>query len=227
LADLLGRLAPARRRQVLTHRSWAPSRERSYERLEFLGDSVLQLVVTAELFRRHPDAPEGELTWMRQQVVGGEACAAAARAGGLPEALVAAAPAPAREEAELVGARQSVQAALVEALIGACWLDLGAEAAERIVLDAFGPALDAAERGGRDPKTALQEAAARRRLEVRYELAGSSGPAHARTFETHALVGGRTLGTGSGPSKQASEQAAAAVALGRLDETASGDPAPC
>ncbi|MDX6645015.1 MAG: ribonuclease [Miltoncostaeaceae bacterium] len=212
---------------MLTHRSWAPSRERSYERLEFLGDSVLQLVVTAELFRRHPDAPEGELTWMRQQVVGGEACAAAARAGGLPEAFVAAAPAAAREEARLVAVRQSVQAALVEALIGACWLDLGAEEAERTVLEAFGPALDSAERGGRDPKTALQEAAARRRLAVRYELAGSTGPAHARIFETRVLVGDRPLGIGSGPSKQASEQAAAAMALRELGGAAAGEPAPC
>ena len=210
---------------MLTHRSWAPSRERSYERLEFLGDSVLQLVVTAELFRRHPDAPEGELTWMRQQVVGREACAAAARAGGLTEAFTAAAPASAREEARLVGARASVQAALTEALIGACWLDLGAETAERAVLGAFARALDAAERGGRDPKTALQEAAARQRLEVRYELVGSTGPAHERTFESRALVGGRELGSGSGPSKQASEQAAAAMALRELGEA--GRAAPC
>jgi ribonuclease-3 len=214
---------------VLTHRSWAPTRELSYERLEFLGDSVLQLVVTAELFRRHPDAPEGDLTWMRQTVVGGEACAAAARAGGLADALVAAAPPAAREEARLVGARQSVQAALTEALIGACWLELGAEAAETAVLEAFGPALDAAERGGRDPKTALQEAAARRRLEVRYELARASGPAHARIFESRALVGGRPLGAGSGPTKQASEQAAAAEALRELaeDAGAAGGGRPC
>ena len=72
--------------------------------------------------------------------------------------------------------------------------------------------------GWRDPKTALQEEAARRRLEVRYELAASEGPAHARIFESRALVGGAVLGSGRGPSKQASEQAAAERALAALGE---------
>ncbi|MEW6582064.1 MAG: putative dsRNA-binding protein [Actinomycetota bacterium] len=203
LADLLGLLSPERRRQVVTHRSWARSHVDSYERLEFLGDSVLQVVVTAELLRRHPLASEGDLAWMRQAVVGRDACAEAARALGLPAVMV--------------------QAALVEALIGACATDLGMPTTEPAVLAAFGPAIDRAEPGRRDPKTALQEHAARLRREVRYEVVSTEGPPHARVFESRVLVDGQELGRGTGTSKQASEREAAVAALARLAEEA----APC
>jgi ribonuclease-3 len=208
---------PERRRQVVTHRSWAASHADSYERLEFLGDSVLQLVVTAELLRRHPEASEGDLAWMRQAVVDRESCAEAARAAGLPEEMVAAAPERERAAARRMSGQPGVQAALVEALIGACWTDLGPVETEQAVLAAFAPALDRAVPGRRDPKTALQEEAARRRLEVRYELVRMEGPPHERTFESRALVGGRPLGVGRGRSKQASEREAAVAALARLE----------
>jgi ribonuclease-3 len=185
---------------------------------------VLQVIVSEELMRRHPEADEGELSWMRQAVVNRGSCASAAAAAGLPEALAAAAPperaAAARELAEAL----SVRAGLAEAVIGAAWADLGAEATRAAVLDAFGPALDAARPGSRDPKTALQEESARRREDVAYELVASEGPPQARTFTSRVLVGGRPLGEGSGPSKQASEQAAAALALERLGD---GAPTPC
>jgi ribonuclease-3 len=217
LAGLLGRLGPTRRRQVLTHPSWARTRERSYERLEFFGDSVLGLVVSGELFARHPEASEGDLTLMRQRIVSRQACARAARA---------AAPPGERRAAEALARRQSVQAALAEALMGAAWLDLGPDVAAGAVLEAFAPEIAAARPGERDPKTALQEEAARRRLRVAYRLTGASGPAHARTFRTEALVGGEPLGSGRGSSKQASEQAAAAVALARLrDDAGVAEPA--
>jgi ribonuclease III len=203
---------------VVTHRSWARSHADSYERLEFLGDSVLQYVVTAELLRRHPLASEGDLAWMRQAVVGRDACAEAARATGLPEAMVAAAPSSAREDAQRISGGAAVQAALVEALIGACATDLGMEATGPAVLDAFSPAMSRAVPGRRDPKTALQEAAARRRLEVAYEVVSEEGLAHARSFASRVLVGGRELGRGAGTSKQASEQQAAAEALVHMED---------
>ncbi len=209
-------LSAARRRQVFTHSSWARRRDASYERLEFLGDSVLGVIVSEELMRRHPGVDEGELSWMRQAVVGRDACAAAATAAGLPEALAAAAPRARAGSAADLAARPSVRAALAEAVIGAAWLDLGVDETREGVLEAFEPALAAATPGSRDAKTALQEEAARRRLAVAYELVDARGPAQRRVFTTRVRVDGRPLGEGAGPSKQASEQAAAAQALREL-----------
>jgi ribonuclease-3 len=217
LARLLGGLEGARRRQVFTHSSWARRREASYERLEFLGDSVLSVVVSEELMRRHPTVDEGDLSWMRQAVVARDPCAAAAVAASLPESFVAAAPAGRREAAERLAERASVRAALAEAVIGAAWLDRGPVETREGVLEAFAPTLDAAVPGSRDAKTSLQEEAARRRAGVSYELIGQEGPPERRTFTSRALVDGREMGRGSGPSKQASEQAAATEALARLD----------
>ena len=181
---------------------------------------MLGLVASEELYRRHPAAAEGDLSLMRQRVVGREACARVAREAGLPEAMVAAAPARERDAAAALAQRPSVQAALCESVIGAAWLDLGPEAAARGTIEAFAPLLEAVSPGQRDPKTALQEAAARLRLDVRYDLASAAGPAHARTFESRALVGGEPLGSGRGSSKQGSEQAAAEEALRALRERA-------
>jgi ribonuclease-3 len=216
LARLLAGLEPRRRRQVFTHSSWARRREASYERLEFLGDSALEVIVSEELMRRHPGVDEGDLSWMRQVVVARESCAAAADAAGLPEAFAAAAPAERSASAAELASRASVRAALAEAVIGAAWLDLGLDETRAGVLEAFAPALDAAVPGARDPKTALQERAARRRLEVAYELDGTEGPPERRRFTSRVLVGGRVAGRGSGTSKQASEQAAATEALREL-----------
>jgi ribonuclease III len=220
-------LGSPRRRQVFTHSSWASSRERSFERLEFLGDSVLEVVVSEELMRRHPDVAEGDLSWMRQAVVGRDSCAAAADAGGLPEAFVAAAPAGRRDAARELAGRTTVRAALAEAAIGAGWLDLGAEQVREAVLEAFGPAIDAAVPGERDPKTSLQERAARSRLAVVYELVDTAGPPQRRTFTTRVRVGDEVLGTGSGSSKQASERAAAVEALARLAAEAAQEAGAC
>ncbi|WP_246551464.1 ribonuclease III family protein [Miltoncostaea oceani] len=206
-------MGPRRRRQVFTHSSWAPRREASYERLEFLGDSVLGLVVSEELMRRHPSVDEGDLSWMRQAVVARDPCAAAADAAGLPEALVAAAPPARAETARELASQATVRAALAEAVIGAAWLDLGADATRAAVLDAFASAIDVAAPGTRDPKTTLQEEAARMRIEVAYELTDTQGPPQRRVFTSRVRVGGTVMGEGTGPSKQSSEQAAAAQAL--------------
>ncbi len=168
--------------------------------------------------RRHPAVDEGDLSWMRQAVVGRDSCAAAADASALPDAFVAAAPSPRRRAAAQLAEQRSLRAALAEAVIGAGWLDLGLEATRTAVLEAFAPALEAAMPGSRDPKTALQERAARRRLAVAYELSDSQGPPERRVFTSRVRVGDGVVGEGSGASKQASEQAAAAEALGRLEE---------
>ena len=206
-------LPSGRRAERLAHRSWASSRAASYERLEFLGDVVLELVVTAELLARHPDASEGDLAWMRQQIVTREACASVARDLGLMEQFIESAPNRQRTTARDLAGQVSVQAALVEALIGACWSDLGHERTAPAVLASFESVIDAATLGRRDAKTALQEFAARDRRDVRYELVDRDGPPHARIFTTRVLVGGDEAGRGSGSSKQASEQAAATEAI--------------
>ncbi|MCC6831530.1 MAG: ribonuclease III [Thermoleophilia bacterium] len=183
----------------------------SYERLELLGDAVLQLVVTAELMRRHPSASEGDLAWMRQDVVSTTACAEAARAAGLPDEMARRAP---HDDAwKALRGRASVEAALAEAVIGAGYLDLPREDVEAAVLAAFEGPVAAAVPGRRDPKTSLQELVQRDGGRVRYELAATEGPPHRRRFTSRVVVDGRELSTGSGPSKQSSEQAAATAAL--------------
>jgi ribonuclease-3 len=177
--------------------------------------------VTAELLTRYPEASEGDLVWMRQQIVGREACARVARDLGLPDRFVEAAPSRHRVVARDMAEQVSVQAALVEALIGACWTDLGHDRTAPAVISAFREIIDGATLGRRDAKTALQELAARDRREVRYELVNREGPPHARIFTTRVFVGGSEQGQGTGSSKQASEQAAAQVALDALSrETA-------
>jgi ribonuclease III len=210
---LVRALTPPRRRQVFTHSSWAPRREASYERLEFLGDSVLDVIVSEELMRLHPSVDEGDLSWMRQAVVARDPCAAAADAALLPDALVSGAPAGRREAARELAAQPTVRAALAEAVIGAAWLDLGAGETRAAVLEAFAPAIAVAAPGARDPKTTLQERAARHRLDVAYEVIAVEGPPQRRTFTSRVRVGAGIVGQGAGPSKQASEQAAAARAL--------------
>lgn len=217
LARLLAGVGDARRREVLTHRSWVRRGRSSYERLEFLGDSALEVIVRAELMHRHPHADEGELSWMRQGIVNREVCAAVARDAGLDRMLVDSAPQARREAARELAHRATVCGALTEALIGAAWLDLGVEATRAAVLEAFAGPIDAARPGVRDPKTTLQERAARDRAPVRYELVAQEGPPQARVFTSRAVVGGDALGQGRGPSKQASEQAAAREALDALD----------
>lgn len=221
LARLLAGLDADRRRQALTHSSWARRREASYERLEFLGDSALEVIVREDLMRRHPEATEGELSWMRQSVVNREVCAEVASACGLDDAFIAAAPAAERQAARELAAGINLRGALTEAVIGAAWLDLGPAVTGDAVRESFADALGAAVPGARDAKTALQEEAARRRLRVAYELLAADGPPQARTFTSRVRVGGRPMGEGTGASKQASEQGAARQALTRL-ATAAG-----
>ena len=200
---------------MFTHRSWASGEGPSNERLELLGDSVLQLVVTEALMARHPAAEEGDLAWMRQEVVSRAVCADVARRGGLPDLLRAAAP-PERPDLDAVVGSDRVQAGLVEALLGAAWLELGADAVRVAVSAAFEREIARTRTGMRDAKTGLQELMAKRHQDVCYELVAQYGPPHDRSFETQVLIAGAVAGTGVGPSKRASETAAAADALATL-----------
>ena len=202
---------------AFTHASWAPERIESYERLEFLGDSVLELAVAHELYSRYPDASEGRLAKVRSHVVSRASCAVVARELGLGQRF--AAQATELQDAEIVrlSDNRNVLAALLEAVLGALFLEHGFPAIERAVVDAFAARIDYALTTHVDHKTELQEALARTGRHVSYLVLSAQGPAHERHFTCAAVVDGTQLGTGEGASKKAAEQEAAKEALTRLD----------
>lgn len=197
-------------RRALAHRAYDP--EASNERLEFLGDSVLGFVVTNHLYTASRMS-EGEMTKIRLSVVSQAAQAALAETLGVGEAVLLDA-----GEQETGGRRKaSILANTLEALLGAVYLDGGLAAAERVIMTHWLPLIAARwdAPGGDDHKTRLQEALARSGLVPSYACQGE-GPDHAREFFATVSAGGRTLGSGSGPSKKAAEQAAAGRALEML-----------
>jgi len=193
----------------------------SYERLEFLGDSVLGVAIASHLFERFPDRPEGDLARIRANAVSRPSCAVAARALGLDVDLVAEGERrggeAAASAASLAGS-DSVMGALVEAAIGAAFVAFGYDRVAPAVVEAFADRVSYASERHVDFKTVLQEELARRGGSVTYSVVEVSGPDHQRTFTTAALVDGRELGRGSGASKKASEQAAAREALAGIGE---------
>ena len=216
LAGMLEELPEDLARQVFTHASWSERRSDSYERLAFLGDSVLSLAVSTHLYPRleaeHFGA--GRLTKIRAQAVSGVSCRAVAERLALPERLRAAAPASVREGGLLETER--VLASVIEAVIGACYLQAGYERTAEAVVEAFGPEIEGALENPVDFKSALQELLARRGAEVSYEVVAEEGPPHERRYEVLARVDGRDLGRGTGRSKKHAEQEAARVAVERL-----------
>jgi ribonuclease-3 len=219
LADLIARLPEDLRRQALTHSSWSEDRTDSYERLAFLGDSVLGLAVAAEVFARFPAVDSGRLTKIHNQAVSGVSCAAVGRQLGVPQMLAEAEPeaggAGIPAETLLAGERPLPE--VTEALIGACFLAYGFEETAAAVAEAFQPRIELAAETRIDFKSALQELLARRGARVSYEVLTEAGPPHERTFEVAALLAGEEVGRGSGRSKKAAEQVAAEAALERLD----------
>ncbi len=153
---------------VFTHASWTEERGDSYERLEFLGDSVLELTVAAALYARHPDYPEGRLTKARAHVVSRATCAAVGAALGLGERLVARAPAGLEDDAKRLGATPSVVGAVLEAALGALFLAHGFAAIEGAIVDAFSEHIETAVSSRVDPKSDLQELLARSGRRVTY-----------------------------------------------------------
>jgi ribonuclease III len=215
LASLIAQLPEELRDQALTHSSWTERRVDSFERLAFLGDSVLGLSVATDLHRRFEELASGGLTKVHNQAVSGVSCAEVGRALGVPEmlrgnepdGLTAAIPA----ETLLDGERPLPEA--TEALIGACYLAFGFERTAAAVVAAFEPRIEHAAETRIDFKSALQELLARRGARVTYEVVAATGPPHRRTFEVEAVVDSERVGVGSGRSKKAAEQVAAEQAL--------------
>ncbi|PXW33487.1 UNVERIFIED_CONTAM: RNAse III [Williamsia faeni] len=207
---------------ALTHRSYAYEHGRlpTNERLEFLGDSVLGVVVTEHLYRTHPDRAEGELAKIRASVVNMHALADVARGlgpGGLGAHLRLG------KGEEMTGGRDkaSILADGMEALIGAVHLELGLETARTTVLALFSSALNrsAALGAGLDWKTSLQELTAEKGLGVPAYQITSTGPDHCKEFTATVLVGGDAMGSGVGKTKKEAEQLAASTAWKAISGT--------
>lgn len=195
--------------QALSHRSWCAENPgaSSNERLEFLGDSVLGLVVTDYLFRTYPDIPEGELTKVRAAVVNSASLAEVASELGVGEFLLLG-----KGEDQSGGReKQSILADATEALIGAVYIDRGWSGVERLVMRLFGSRIEAAAAGpgGQDYKTRLQELCARSFDQLPRYYLSDEGPDHAKEFQATVHVQGRPHGHGRGRSKKQAEQAAA------------------
>ncbi len=218
-------LPPELVEQALTHRSYAYEHGGlpTNERLEFLGDAVLGLVVTDTLYREHPDLAEGQLAKLRASVVNTRALAEVARGIGLGAWVRLG-----RGEVATGGDdKNSILADTTEALIGAVWVTRGYDAAAAVVRRLLDPLMAEAASGGAtaDWKTALQELTAARGDGVPdYTIAGS-GPDHARRYTAHVVVGGVVLGSGEGVSKKEAEQHAAEVGVKALAATAPAAPA--
>ncbi|MCW2921279.1 MAG: ribonuclease [Thermoleophilia bacterium] len=236
--ELLEDLPEDLRLRALTHPAFATSRAESFERLEFLGDSVLGLAITDGLFERYPELPEGELTRLRAAVVSRESCAEVARANGLGAAMVeiAAARGTAHQaSAERLAEQRNALAALTEGVIGASFLTLGYAAVAPRVLAVFEDRIAYALENRIDARSQLQELASRAGADVTWDELGEDGPPHDRTFTVSVKLAGmaRATGTdgtvdgdasmnelrasGSGRSKQEAQQAAAAALLALMD----------
>src|SRR5690242_8807832 len=219
LRKLLEELPPELERQVFTHSSWSERRSDSYERLAFLGDSVLALAVTAHLYPRLEAERfgAGRLTKIRAQAVSGRSCRAVAERLGVPERLQEAAPAAASSSVASLIATERVLASVIEAVIGACYLAYGYEDTAEAVVEAFVPEIGDALENPVDYKSALQERLARRGELVSYDVVGEEGPPHDRIFSISATIEGVEIGRGTGRSKKDAEQEAAQAALEAMD----------
>ena len=207
--------------EALTHPSYANESRDSIphnERLEFLGDAVLELASSTDLYKHFPQCSEGELTKMRASLVQSDTLARLARRLHLGRHLRLG-------HGELRGGgadRQNNLENVFEAVIGAVYLDRGWESARDYVCTQLIPEIGNVQPAQvrRDYKTTLQEHVQKdRHMSVAYELVGESGPDHDKRFTTRVLVGGETLGEGTGPSKKKAEQQAAAHALSKLGQS--------
>jgi ribonuclease-3 len=220
LAALIDELPEDLRRQALTHSSWTERRVDSFERLAFLGDSVLGLAVATRTYETFPKLAAGGLTKVHNQAVSGVSCAAVGTELGVPEMLRANEPeglTTAIPAAVLLDGGRPLPEA-TEALIGACYVAFGFERTAAAVADAFEPRIELAAETRIDFKSALQELLAQRGARVTYEVTAATGPPHRRTFEVAAIVDSERVGTGKGRSKKAAEQLAAEEAFTHLGD---------
>jgi ribonuclease-3 len=202
---------------VFTHSSWASDRGASYERLEFLGDSVLELSVARALYERYPDFSEGRLAKIRSHVVSRQSCARVARELELGQMLGERGRALPDEELEKLTRNRNVLAALLEAALAALFLEDGFEKIEPSIVAAFSERIEYAATQHVDYKTELQEALARRKRQVSYSVLEIEGPAHERRFTCAALIEGTKMGEGAGRTKKDAEQEAAREALAAIE----------
>jgi ribonuclease-3 len=216
LRRLIESLPEERLEHVFTHSAWAEDRAASYERLEFLGDSVLELAVACELYFRYPDLTEGRLAKIRSHVVSRQSCAAVARELNLAPRLAERGTSLPDEELERLVRNNNVLAALLEAALAALFLEHGYEAIQDAIVAAFSSRIEYAATHYVDYKTELQEALARQRRHVVYTVLDVEGPAHEREFTCAAVIDGEEAGRGVGRTKKDAEQAAARQALEKL-----------
>ena len=199
---------------ALTHSSYANEHWhnslKSNERLEFLGDSILGMVVAEYLYRNFPDRPEGELTRMRADMVCEKTLAAVAQRIGLGQHLLLGN----GEEQGGGRSRDSILADAVESVIAAAFLDGGMSAARQLIEKFILVEVPVKKLHNADYKTALQELVQQKKNQtLSYALVGESGPDHDKRFEVEVSLNGRIIGTGSGSSKKRAEQMAAKRAL--------------
>ncbi|HEX2044987.1 MAG TPA: ribonuclease III [Gaiellaceae bacterium] len=220
LLALIEALPGERLRHAFTHASWALTRSDSYERLEFLGDSVLGLAIAQELYERFPEESEGQLAKIRAHVVSRQSCAVVGRRLDLASLFAEHAGEVDAEELARLSTNRNVLSALVEACLGALYLEHGFEPIRQPIVAAFHDQIDYALEGHVDYKTELQEELARRGLSVSYAVLEVEGPPHERRFTCAANIDGEEAGIGTGASKKAAEQAAAREALQKLADVA-------
>jgi ribonuclease-3 len=202
---------------ALTHSSYANERWHnsllSNERLEFLGDSVLGMLVADYLYRNFPNRPEGELTRMRADMVCEQTLAAAANRIGLGSHLLLGH----GEEQGGGRNRNSILADAMESVIAACFLDGGMDAALKVVQQFILVEVPVTKLHNADYKTKLQELVQQKKNQIlTYKLAGQSGPDHDKKFDVEVSLNGKIVGTGSGSSKKRAEQDAARCAIEKL-----------
>lgn len=203
----------------MAHRSWCAEQlgQTSNERLEFLGDAVLGLVITDHIFRTYDDLPEGELAKVRASVVNSAALAEVAAELQMGEAVLLGK----GEDASGGRSKPSILADAMEAVIGAVYIDRGWDAAADLVMRLLGERIAeaAAGPGGQDYKTRLQELSAQRFDELPSYSVQDEGPDHAKHFQATVSVGGTVHGRGDGRSKKQAEQAAARMAWEALQSS--------
>ncbi|MEE8719414.1 MAG: ribonuclease III [Coriobacteriales bacterium] len=210
-------------RAAITHPSAVEGQpvSASYERLEFLGDSVVGMVVADELFRQFPEIDEGGLTRLKVSLISGESLSAAAGERGFEDVLILG---PSERGAAARGMHSALEN-VYESVVGAMYLDGGLEVARRWIIETLKPHLAPWRcQEPENPKSLLQEKTQADIHETpHYEMVSEDGPAHAPTFVCNCLVGERVVGTGRGSSKKEAEAAAAAAALKAMGYVSADD----
>jgi len=203
-------------REALTHPSYAGEHPGNcmYERLEFLGDAVLDLIVVEEVFRRFPDLPEGDMTKIKIAVVSGTTLSSVAGELGLDRAIFVGESERGTEGRGMISALENT----LEALLGAIHLDSDIEAARSVALRLLGHLIDPRSASALDhPKSRLQEMAQAQGHSPVYDITGESGPPHDRSFTAEVRINGRLLGRGNCRTKKAAEMSAAKQAVDDID----------